>query len=337
MLSRSATRFLGCAAVTVAIIACSNVNEPAIDAPAEAVALAEGSRLNRFGPYQTDWSVAVPIGNYGPGAHPNFNTTALDGCPAPSRDGKLFFIASTRPGSQGIDIWVSARDKESDPWGEPVNVGAPVNSASNDFCPMLAKDGRFFFVSNRPGGCGGTDIYVSRRRPDGTFEAPENLGCAADGGVNSNVDEAGPIPLNEPGSGPVLYFSSVRSGAGDIYRATWDGGRYRNAGPVTQVNTASVEGQPFVREDGLEMFFFSNRPGSMLSAAGTPSNDIWYANRARAKDAWSAPVHLDGRINSGASETRPSLSPDGSVLYFGSTRIPGRDNDIHASQRTTGR
>lgn len=326
MLPRPTSRLLGCASLLAALLACSNVNEPS--------SIDGGAQPARFGPFLADWADAVPIQNFGPGAHPNFNTTSLDGCPTPSRDGKLFFIASTRPGSQGIDIWVAARDKETDPWGEPTNVGEPVNSASNDFCPLLARDGQFFFVSNRPGGCGGTDIYVSRRRPDGTFATPENLGCAADGGVNSDVDEAGPIPVNQPGTGPVLYFSSVRSGSGDIYMATWDGSRYRNPQTVSAVNTASIEGQPFVREDGLEMFFFSNRSGSILSPAGTPSNDIWYSTRARPTDPWGEPAHLDARVNSGAGETRPSLSPDGTVLYFGSTRLAGRDSDVHASRRT---
>jgi hypothetical protein len=43
---------------------------------------------------------------------------------------------------------------------------------------MPARDGHeFFFVSNRPGGCGGDDIYVTRFRDDGTVDEPEDLGC----------------------------------------------------------------------------------------------------------------------------------------------------------------
>ena len=65
----------------------------------------------------TVWSPAVRIEAAWPGAHPNFNTPALDGCPASSRDGKTFFLASTRPGSRGIDIWVSHRARFDEPWG----------------------------------------------------------------------------------------------------------------------------------------------------------------------------------------------------------------------------
>ena len=94
------------------------------------------------------------------------------------------------------------------PWGAPENVGAPVNSAANDFCPTIDRnDHSFYFVSNRDGGCGGADIYMTRRRPDG-WDALGHPGC----GVNSAVDEASPFPLPEPGKGKVLYFSSVRTG-----------------------------------------------------------------------------------------------------------------------------
>src|SRR5262249_55427791 len=111
-------------------------------------------------------SPAMTIEQFPPGAHPGFNTASLDGCPFISRDGKTFYLASTRPGGLGgIDIWVSKRASIDEPWGEPVNVGAPVNSSADDFCPTIARDGHlFYFVSRRAGGCGQGDIYVTRRR-----------------------------------------------------------------------------------------------------------------------------------------------------------------------------
>jgi hypothetical protein len=138
-----------------------------------------------------------------PGASSSFNTTSLDGCSFTSRDGKTFYMASSRPGGLGgIDIWVSARGRVDDPWGAPVNVGPPVNSTADDFCPTIDRDGhRFFFVSRRAieGSCGGSDIYVTRLRGDGTYEESENLGCD----VNSAFDEASPFPLPEGADGPL--------------------------------------------------------------------------------------------------------------------------------------
>lgn len=282
------------------------------------------------------WSPAARIETVAPGAHPNFNTAALEGCPASSRDGKTFFIASTRPGSAGIDIWVSRRASVDDPWGEPVNVGAPINSAYNDFCPMPARDGHeFFFVSNRPGGCGGDDIYVTRFRDDGTVEEPRNLGCD----VNSSANEAGPVPITEPGRGPVLYYSSTRtggfaedpdgatSGDADVYSSEWRGGAYRAPTLVEGVNSAKDDMQPYVVRDALELYFSSTRPGGIGTAP-----DIWMASRANAHEAWSTPVNLGPNVNTMAGETRPSLSWDGNTLYFGSTRTTG-DANIYVSSR----
>lgn len=260
------------------------------------------------------WSSAVRVESL-PGTDPSFNSPVLDGCPFESPDGKSFFMASTRAGGLGgIDIWMATRASVDDPWGAPVNVGAPINSEHNDFCPTMSRDGHtFFFVSNRPGHCGGDDVFVVRRLADGWGDAV-NLGCDTHGGPNSAANEAGPFPSNEAGSGPALYFSSTRSGGGDIYRADSHGGSYGQAVPVTELNTGSVEGQPNLRRDGMEIYFFSNRQGN---------NDIYVATRDHPTATWSTPVNLGSAVNSAASETRPSLSWDGTTLYFGSDRAGG--------------
>ena len=85
------------------------------------------------------WAQAVDIELSSPGADAAFNSASLDGCPFPSRDGKSFFMASDHAGGLGgLDIWVSSRKHTNDVWGAPVNLGAPINSAFNDFCPTIA-------------------------------------------------------------------------------------------------------------------------------------------------------------------------------------------------------
>jgi Tol biopolymer transport system component len=263
------------------------------------------------------WSPAVRV--EAAGADSAFNGPSLDGCPFVSRDGKTFYMASNRPGGLGgIDIWVSTRSSLDEPWGAPVNVGAPVNSTANDFCPTISRDGHlFYFVSNRGGGCGGDDIYTTRLRADG-WDPVANVGCD----VNSAGNEASPFPLPERGDGPVLYFSSTRAGSNDLYRSESHGGVFGAAAAITELNSAAQDGQPNLRRDGLEIFFFSNRPGS----AG---NDIYAATRASTSDAWSTPVNLGPNVNSAASETRPSLSWDGTTLYFGSNRAGGEGDSDH--------
>ena len=290
-----------------------------------------GAALAASGEYGA-WSTAVRVESL-PGTDPNFNGPFLDGCPFISRDGRTFYMASRRLTGPAdfkpdINIWVATRSGADEPWGAPVLVGEPVSidttSAAaadvNDFCPTLDRDGHeFYFVSNRAGGCGGDDIYTTRLRPDG-WDPVANLGC----GVNTPGNEASPFPLPQSTTGPVLYFSSTVSDAGDIYSSEWHGGAFQGRQLVPGVNTASVEGQPNVRRDGLELFFFSNRPGSR-------GNDIYSASRASTADDWSTPINLGPAVNGleMSSETRPSLSWDGTTLYFGSNRAGGEGDADH--------
>lgn len=284
------------------------------------------------------WSTAENLELSEPGAHAQFNTASAEGCPFTSRDGKSFYIASNRPGPGamgGQDIWVSTRASTDDPWGEPVNVGAPVNSAANDYCPTLDRDGhRFFFVSTRViegVSCGKGDIYESRLLSDGTYAEPKNLGCD----VNSEEDEFSPFPLPESGSGPVLYFSSKRLGVGgmpgDIYRSESHGGVFGPAELVPGVNSEADDGMPNVRRDGLEIFFYSTRT-DLPGAQGGP--DLFSSSRASHSDPWSTPVNLGPDVNGPGGDTRPSLSWDGSTLYFGSVRdgVEGA-SDIYVTTR----
>lgn len=265
------------------------------------------------------WSAAVSIEDAQPGAHPDFNTPFAEGCPFISRDGKRFFIASNRPGGEdGLDIWMSTRARTDEPWGAPVNVGEPVNSDADDFCPTLARDGHtFYFVSTRDaeGSCGEGDIYVTRLREDGGFDQPRNLGCT----VNSPKTEFSPFPLPQGSTGPVLYFSSTRPGlgeGGDLYMSEFRGGTFGPPELIPGVNSPVDDGQPNVRRDGLELFFYSAR-ADLPGAQG--GNDIYVATRSSTSDDWSTPVNLGAAVNSDGSETRPSLSWDGTRLYFGSS------------------
>jgi WD40-like Beta Propeller Repeat len=297
------------------------------------VGVASGAALAGVGSYGA-WSSAVRVESI-PGTPPDFNGAFLDGCPFVSRDGKTFFMASRRPTSAAdqntdINIWVSMRASVNDAWGAPVLVGPPVSidvTASgatqiNDFCPTLARNGHdFYFVSNRDGYCGtarNDDMYTTRWRGDARWDPAVHLGCD----VNTPANEASPFPLPQAHSGPVLYFSSTITGNGDLYSSAWHGGAFEGREQVPGVNTSSWnEGQPNVRRDGLEIFYFSNQPDGIAGG-----NDIYSATRASAGDAFSGAADLGANVNSAASETRPSLSWDGTTLYFGSTRLVDGQN-----------
>ncbi len=96
---------------------------------------------------------------------PNANDAAV----TVRADGRELLFWSTRPGGlAGADLWVSTRQTVHDSWSPPVNLPAPLNSSSDDLTPSLSFDGRtLIFASNRPGGSGGNDLYMSTRTPSG--------------------------------------------------------------------------------------------------------------------------------------------------------------------------
>jgi len=251
------------------------------------------------------------------GSHPNLNTAFNDGCPILSPDGLSLYMVTNRPGGLGgQDIWIARRDSVTDGWGEPVNAGAPVNSAVDDFCPTPVRGRRLFFVSRRDDPNG--DIYETRLDRDG-WRVPTRLGTD----VNSTAQEWSPSYLEDEAGNEVLYFSSTRAGGQDIYAST----NYGPAQAVTELNTASDDARPNVRRDGREIVFDSTRPGTL----GGP--DIWIATRPDTASPWSAPEHL-AHLSSSAGDTRASLSWDGTFMVFGSGRSGGEGQaDIYVSTR----
>ena len=274
--------------------------------------------LSAFGQRFSDWSDPINMESI-PGTSTEFNTPYGDGCPIQAPDGLSFYIASNRPGGLGgQDIWVSTRIATNAPWGAFVNVGEPINSASDDFCPSPTPGKGFFFISTRPdvGSCGGADIYQTKFK-DGVWQTPENLGCE----INSPGTEWSPSYFQDEDGHGVLYFSSNRPDGHtpggtdlDIYYTVDFGPAQLAPG----VNTEFDDARPNVRHDGREIVFDSTRPGTL----GGP--DVWTSKRNSTSSDWDAPVHLPAPINSSGSDTRASLSWDGKQLVVGSNR-PGSE------------
>ena len=126
------------------------------------------------------WVAAQKIDTIG-GNSSELNTPSQDGCPIQSPDGLSLYLASNRPGGKGgLDVWVATRASPSAPWGAPQNLGEPVNSAADDFCPTPVGKNGLFFVSREalPGACGQGDIYFTHRNAAGTF-GPSPSGSSA--------------------------------------------------------------------------------------------------------------------------------------------------------------
>ena len=116
-------------------------------------------------------STLQPAGGFGsvvPVAE--LNSPQGDFRPSIRADGLEIVFDSNRPAPPdptglGLrDIWVSSRAATSAPWSAPTNLGPVVNSPFNDYLAMLSGDGStLVMVSDRPGGFGGNDLYISTR------------------------------------------------------------------------------------------------------------------------------------------------------------------------------
>jgi serine/threonine protein kinase/Tol biopolymer transport system component/tetratricopeptide (TPR) repeat protein len=233
-----------------------------------------------------------------------------------SADGlEVYFVPSAAPlrsgGQGGADIWVLTRATVGDDWGPPENLGPNVNTASNDWGVSITVDDlELYFYSNRPGGYGGADIYMTRRA---TRTSP--WGPATNLGQKVNGSFADSWPIVSP-DGLELYVCSDRPGgmgSGDIYvskRVTtqdpW--GDPENLGPA--VNSPGGEGITRLSPDGLLLFFSSDRPGGFGKYG-----DGYVARRASCSAPWQPAVNL-GPIVNATTFNWPIVSPDGSTLYI---------------------
>ena len=146
-----------------------------------------------------DWGSPEPLGRF-------FSGDVYTWAPAISSDGLELYISETNLNFEGDyqgDLWLISRPSISEPWGQPENLGPTVNSTADDGLPSISSDGRMlFFASNRSGGLGNRDLWVTKRAtPDDDWGTPVNLGP----NVNGGGYEIGPCVSAD---GRTLYFQS---------------------------------------------------------------------------------------------------------------------------------
>ena len=259
-----------------------------------------------------EWSEPVWLG-------PVVNSPASDWRPSLSPDQRsLYFHSNRGDGLGGFDIWVSHRAGPNCPWEQPVNPGAPLNSARGDGDAAFTPDGHFvFYGSEGHGSTGFGDIFVSHRsdpHDDFAWEEPVNLGPNVN---TAEAHESNPWYVAAEGGG-TLYFVRAVGGIqanADIYRVpvTRSG---ETQGPATLVTELS--GPPpmsdqamTVRGDGRELFFWSGtRPGGLGLA------DLWVSHRQSPNDPWSPPSNVGRPVNSEGTELSATLSHDGRTLFL---------------------
>ena len=188
--------------------------------------------------------------------------------------------------------------------GEPTNLGLMINDATDTQECDISHDGlELYFSSQRPGGYGRKDIWVTRRETlNNPWQEPINLGLAVNG----------PVAEVEPAISP--------NGL-ELYFRWWDEWNLRvctRASKDDPWSSPIIVGSPIgydawspdISSDGLSLYFASSR-------GEYGQHDIWVATRTTIYDPWGEPVTLGSNVNSSGIDSFPSISTDGLTLFFG--------------------
>ncbi len=185
-----------------------------------------------------------------------FSGQYRDGSPALSPDGNTLFFSSNRPVSgttinASNDLWIVKRENNS--WQKPIHL-PQINSEKNDFSPSIDREGNLYFCSNRSGGYGDMDVYVSKFE-NGTYRPPALL----KENINSKYHE-GNVGVSPDGN---LLFVMVQHKPGDFgyddihysKKVNGDWTPLKNVGDI--INTYTYDFSPKVSPDGKTLYFSS--------------------------------------------------------------------------------
>jgi Tol biopolymer transport system component len=254
----------------------------------------------------TAWGWTTPV-NVGPGV----NTSGEESDPGISPDGNTLYFSSSRAGGYGgYDIYYSPWTGSG--WGNAINIGSRINTSYIEAEPALYQSTylELYFSTNRPGGAGSTNIWMSQYRSSNWITATY---CGAP--PNSGSGEGEPFLIASPTR---IFFSSNRasgSGGYDIWVSTYSGGWGTPVNLGTGVNTGANEYGPTLNSDGRYLYFGSDRSG------GYGSYDIYRA--VFTGSTWGNTVNLGPPVNTSAQEGHPCITGNNQRLYFSSNRSGG--------------
>ena len=192
-----------------------DVNEgtPAFSKDGKTMVLARGNNGKRKGGLDVDLYISrLGDGNAWsqPLRLPISDSTAWDGSPAFSGDGKTLYFASNRAGGAGgIDLYRTSIDA-SGRFSRPVNMGRDINTPGDEMFPYVGPNAKLYFASDGHPGLGKLDVFVATR--SGGVTRVENMGQP----INSPADDFGLI-YTEPTKGFLASNRTGGKGDDDIY------------------------------------------------------------------------------------------------------------------------
>ncbi len=180
-----------------------------------------------------------------------------------SNDGLSLYFASNRPIDalstevKDFDIWYVTRASKNAKWSEPINLGAPINTALDEFYPIITESINIYFTLDDPELKQKDNIYVSEFI-NGAYTSPKSVGT----GINTDGYEFNAFV--SPDESFMIYTCYNRSGglgSGDLYISFKnDNGEWNpseNMGDT--INTDKMEYCPFVDVASKTLYFTSKR------------------------------------------------------------------------------
>jgi len=190
--------------------------------------------------------------NPGPPLNSDFHDAAMGLSP----DGQKMLVYK---GDNGGDIYECVL--EGDKWSKPVSLGKNINTEKHESSASYSYDGRtIYFVSDKPGGYGGKDIYVVKADKKGKWGIPKNLGKV----INTPYDEVGVFMHPD---GKTLYFSSKghkTMGGYDVFKSVFENNVWSE--PVNlgyPINTTDDDVFFSITASGIHAYYSSAKTGGL--------------------------------------------------------------------------
>lgn len=243
------------------------------------------------------------------------NTSANEEGPSMTADGlSLLFRRDQVPNPQVTEILEATRISTSVPFGNVVSAGAVVNSSVLPGHPEVSDDGLTLLFKKDEGGI--TGLYqATRENRSQPFGSVSSLGDLLSG----QREESPSLSAD----GLTLYFTAwdTSNVQNDIYQATRSSVSDPWSNVVKLSSAINVPGyndaMPSISNDGLMLFYNSNRPG------GYGAFDLFVSTRATPNAPWGNAVNVGPQVNSPADDKGAEISADGKMLYFHSNRVGG--------------
>lgn len=248
------------------------------------------------------------------------NSPFADYVPIVTPDENTLFFTSRREGSSNNkkdvygncleDVYFSVKEKGK--WKKAENIGAPINSETNDACVAVSPDGQrmIIFKTSADGATG--DLYITKLGNDNNWEALVKMGKE----INSQFIETSACFSNDTSE---IYFSSNRPGGfggKDIYRIKkLPNGRWAMPFNLGQaINTAYDDDAPYLHPDGITLYFSSKGHNTMGDF------DVFKSVLDRENNQFSKAENLGYPINNVGNDIFFLLSVDGQRGYYSSAK-----------------